>query len=129
MRIDADRLWRRLEDLAAITDPDRPWTRRSFSPRFLEGRDWLAKAFADAGLAPEIDAGGNLIGRATGTDPALRPILTGSHSDTVPAGGRYDGVLGVLCALEVAQTLHEAGHTLRHPLEVIDFLAESPRAA
>ena len=126
MRIDADRLWRRLEDLAAITDPDRPWTRRSFSPRFLAGRDWLAKAFADAGLTPGIDAGGNLIGRAAGSEPALRPILTGSHSDTVPAGGRYDGVLGVLCALEVAQTLHEAGHTLRHPLEVIDFLAEEP---
>ena len=126
MRIDADRLWRRLEDLAAITEPDRPWTRRSFTPRFLEGRDWLAGAFASAGLGIGIDAGGNLIGRAAGADPARRPILIGSHSDTVPLGGRYDGVLGVLCALEVAQTLRDAGHQLRHPLEVIDFLAEEP---
>lgn len=126
MRIDAKRLWRRLEGLAAITEPERPWTRRSFTPRFLEGREWLAAELAKAGLAPTVDAGGNLIGRRAGTEPALRPILIGSHSDTVPSGGRYDGVLGVLCALEVAQALHEAGHTLRHSLEVIDFLAEEP---
>lgn len=126
MHIDQNRLWRRLEELAAITEPDRPWTRRSFTPRFLDGRAWLAAQFAQAGLVHEIDAGGNLIGRRQGTEPALCPILIGSHSDTVPSGGRYDGVLGVLCALEVAQTLNEAGHSLRHPLEVIDFLAEEP---
>lgn len=126
MRIDAERLWRRLEALAAITEPDQPWTRRSFTPRFLEGRAWLAGEFRAAGLETAIDAAGNLVGRRPGTVPGLKPILLGSHSDTVPSGGRYDGMLGVLAALEVAQVVDSSGESLRHPLEVIDFLAEEP---
>ncbi|WP_306223416.1 Zn-dependent hydrolase [Bosea beijingensis] len=126
MSIDQDRLWRRIEALSAITDPERPWTRRSFTPRFLEGREWLAAEFREAGLETELDAAGNLIGRLTGADPTLKPILIGSHSDTVPSGGRYDGILGVLAALEVAQSFSERGDRLRHTLEVVDFLAEEP---
>ncbi|RYE29859.1 MAG: Zn-dependent hydrolase [Hyphomicrobiales bacterium] len=126
MSIDQDRLWRRIEALSGITDPERPWTRRSFTPRFLEGRAWLAAEFREAGLETELDAAGNLIGRLAGADPTLKPILIGSHSDTVPAGGRYDGILGVLAALEVAQSFSERGDRLRHPLEVVDFLAEEP---
>lgn len=126
MSIDQDRLWRRIEALSAITDPERPWTRRSFTPRFLEGREWLAAEFREAGLETELDAAGNLIGRLTGADPSLKPILIGSHSDTVPSGGRYDGILGVLAALEVAQSFSERGDRLRHTLEVVDFLAEEP---
>ena len=126
MPIDQDRLWGRLEALSRITDPDRPWTRRSFTPRFLEGRDWLAAQFRAVGLAVSIDAGGNLIGRREGSEQGLKPILIGSHSDTVPSGGRYDGMLGLLAALEVAQALEEDAVRLRHPLEVVDFLAEEP---
>lgn len=126
MRVNPDRLWGHIEALSRLTDPDRPWTRRSFTPRFLEGRDYVARAFRDAGLDVSIDAGGNLIGRRAGVDPAAKPILIGSHSDTVPSGGRYDGILGVMAALEAAQSLAEAGVTLRHPLEVCDFLAEEP---
>jgi N-carbamoyl-L-amino-acid hydrolase len=126
MSIDADRLWRRIEALSKLTDPDRPWTRRSFTPRFLEGREWLAAEFRAAGLATAIDAGGNLVGRLAGADPQLKPILLGSHSDTVPSGGRYDGILGVLAGLEVAQSFIERGDRLRHSLEVYDFLAEEP---
>ncbi|MCU4180397.1 Zn-dependent hydrolase [Bosea sp. BH3] len=126
MPIDRDRLWARLETLSRITEPDMPWTRRSFTPRFLEGRAWLAEEFRAVGLETTLDAGGNLIGRLPGTEQGLRPILIGSHSDTVPSGGRYDGMLGVLAALEVAQSLIESGRRLRHPLEVIDFLAEEP---
>lgn len=126
MSIDQDRLWRRIEALSAITDPERPWTRRSFTPRFLEGREWLAAEFREAGLETELDAAGNLIGRLAGADPSLKPILIGSHSDTVPSGGRYDGILGVLAALEVAQSFSERGDRLRHTLEVVDFLAEEP---
>ena len=126
MTIDQARLWNRLEALSRITDPERPWTRRSFTPRFLEGRDWLAAEFRAAGLDTAIDAAGNLIGRLPGSDPALKPILIGSHSDTVPSGGRYDGILGVLAGLEVAQSLAESGQRLRHPLEIVDFLAEEP---
>lgn len=126
MAIDQDRLWQRLETLSRITDPERPWTRRSFTPRFLEGREWLAAQFRGAGLETGRDAAGNLIGRLPGADPALKPILIGSHSDTVPSGGRYDGILGVIAALEVAQSLGERGERLRHTLEVVDFLAEEP---
>ena len=126
MSIDQDRLWRRIETLSGITDPERPWTRRSFTPRFLEGREWLAAQFREAGLETELDAAGNLIGRLAGADPSLKPILIGSHSDTVPSGGRYDGILGVLAALEVAQSFSERGDRLRHTLEVVDFLAEEP---
>jgi beta-ureidopropionase / N-carbamoyl-L-amino-acid hydrolase len=126
MSVDPLRLWARLESLSRLTDPDRPWTRRSFTPRFLEGRAWLAGEFRAAGLETAIDAGGNLIGRLEGTEQGLKPIVIGSHSDTVPSGGRYDGILGVLAALEVAQSLVESGVRLRHPLEVVDFLAEEP---
>ena len=125
-RIDGKRLWDNLMDLAAITDPDRPYTRRSFSPRFLEGRAWLAQKFAAAGLSVRIDPAGNLIGRREGAQADARAIMVGSHSDTVPAGGRFDGTAGLLVALEIAQSMDEAGIRLRHALEVVDFLAEEP---
>ncbi|WP_434291294.1 Zn-dependent hydrolase [Celeribacter sp. SCSIO 80788] len=117
-RIDAD-----LTALSLITDPDRPWTRRAFSPRFDEGRNWLAARFAEAGLTVTTDAGGNLIGTRKGTE-SLGTIMLGSHSDTVPDGGRFDGVAGVIVALEVARSLAERGIELRHDLAVTDFLAE-----
>ena len=126
MKINAQRVWERLSTLATITEPDSPWTRRSFTPKFLQGRKWIAHQFEQAGLVVSMDAGGNLIARLEGADPALPPILVGSHSDSVPAGGRFDGMLGVIAALEIAQSLQERGEQLRHPLEVVDFLAEEP---
>jgi len=123
--VDGDRLWNDLMALAAITDPERPWTRRSFTPRFLEGRTWLRRRFEEAGLAVRIDAAGNLIGRREGTD-GVGTIMLGSHSDTVPSGGRFDGVAGVIAALEIARSLDEAGVRTRHAIEVVDFLAEEP---
>lgn len=124
--INAARLWHRLEALGAITEPDLPWTRRAFSPMHGRGRAWLKEAFAEAGLKASVDAAGNLVGRREGREPGLKPIVLGSHSDTVPGGGRYDGILGVLAGLEVAQALAGQGTALRHPLEVIDFLCEEP---
>ena len=124
LRVNADRIGADLDALAAITDPGRPWTRRAFSPRFDQGRDWLRTRFAQAGLRVALDAGGNLIGTRPGTDPDAGTILLGSHSDTVPDGGRFDGVAGVIVALEVARMLDEQGIQLRHTLEVVDFLAE-----
>lgn len=125
--INAQRLQRHIDALACIREPDAPplgTTRRAFTPAYREGRRWLAERFAAAGLQVSIDAGGNLIGRLPGSNPALAPILIGSHSDTVMGGGSYDGALGVLAALEVAQSLIEQNVTLRHPLEVVDFMAE-----
>ena len=124
--LDADRLWADVMALADITDPARPYTRRSFTALFLEGRAWLARRFAEAGLVTHIDAAGNLIGRLEGSNPALGVIAIGSHSDTVPAGGRFDGIAGVATGLEIVRALHEAGLRPQHTIEVIDFLAEEP---
>ena len=106
--LDADRLWADIMALAEITEPERPYTRRSFSPLFLKGRAWLAERFAEAGLADRIDAAGNLIGRIEGKNPALGVIAVGSHSDTVPSGGRFDGIAGVAAGLEIARALRDA---------------------
>ena len=124
--LDADRLWADVMALAEITDPARPFTRRSFTALFLEGRAFLARCFAEAGLATRIDTAGNLIGRLEGRDPALGVIAIGSHSDTVPSGGRFDGIAGVATALEIVRALRDSGTRLDHPIEVIDFLAEEP---
>jgi beta-ureidopropionase / N-carbamoyl-L-amino-acid hydrolase len=124
--LDADRLWADVMALAEITDPKRPYTRRSFGSLFLEGRAWLAKRFATAGLEIRIDAGGNLIGRREGNNPALGVIALGSHSDTVPSGGRFDGIAGVATGLEVVRALDDGNIRLDHTIEVIDFLAEEP---
>ena len=113
-----------LDALAQITDPERPWTRRAFSPRFDEGRDYLRRRFLSEGLNVSTDAGGNLIGRREGAEPQAGTIMLGSHSDTVPDGGRFDGVAGVVVALEVARILSRRGVALRHNLAVVDFLAE-----
>ena len=122
--IEQARLWDDLMALAAITDPERPYTRRSFSPRFLEGRDWLRRRFEQAGLKVRIDAGANLIGRMDGTERDARTIMLGSHSDTVPSGGRFDGPAGILAALEVMRAMQTAGYKPRHSIEVVDFLAD-----
>jgi beta-ureidopropionase / N-carbamoyl-L-amino-acid hydrolase len=124
--LDAHRLWNDVMALAEITDPARPYTRRSFTALYLEGRALVAQRFADAGMTTRIDTAGNLIGRIEGSNPALGVIAVGSHSDTVPSGGRFDGIAGVATGLEIARTLRDSGTRLRHTLEIIDFLAEEP---
>src|ERR1700677_2037969 len=124
--VDGKRIWDDLMALVAITDPEKPYTRRSFSPRFLQGRAWLRRRFEEAGLAVHLDTGGNLIGRLAGSLADPNPIVMGSHSDTVPSGGRFDGPAGIIAALEVVRALREQGYKSRHPIEVVDFLAEEP---
>src|SRR3984885_2137635 len=99
--LDADRLWADVMALADITDPARPYTRRSFTTLFLEGRAWLARRFAEAGLTTRIDTAGNLIGRLEGSNPAAGVIAIGSHTETAPAGGRFDGIAGVSPGLKI----------------------------
>ena len=125
-QIDQDRIWNDLMALAAITDPERPYTRRSFSALFLEGRAWLRQRFEDAGLNVRLDTAANLIGRLEGSEPDAPPIMLGSHSDTVPSGGRFDGPAGIITALEVVRAMRDAGYRPRHPIEIVDFLAEEP---
>lgn len=120
------RLWRLVEDLSTMTRPGQPWTRRAFSELFMESRVWLRQQFEAAGLTVTLDAGGNLVGRREGRNPAARPLMTGSHCDTVLSGGRYDGIIGVLAGIEIAHALNEQGVVLDHPFEVVDFLSEEP---
>ena len=126
IRIDAGGLWEDLMALGAITEPDRPYTRRAFSPLFDKGRAWLAGRMREAGLRTHIDAAGNLIGRRAGKNPALPALMIGSHSDSVPSGGRFDGMAGVAGGIAIARALAADGVDLEHPLEVVDFLAEEP---
>ena len=118
-RIEAD-----LRRLAEFTDPDLPYTRRAFSPEYAEARRWLSERFRDAGLETRSDAAGNLIGRLGGGDGPV--LMMGSHIDTVEAGGRFDGVVGVLGALEVVRCLRESGVAPARPLEIVDFVCEEP---
>ncbi|MBB3287390.1 N-carbamoyl-L-amino-acid hydrolase [Rhizobium sp. BK347] len=122
--VNADRIAEDIDALARITDPGHPWTRRAFSPLFLEGRAYIEARMKAAGLETRIDAAGNLIGRRAGAKPDLGTILVGSHSDTVPDGGRFDGIAGTIAALEVARSLRDRGIELDHDLEIVDFLAE-----
>ena len=108
LTVRAERIGADIEALAAITDPERPWTRRAFTPRFLEGRAYVEAAMRAAGLEPRIDAAGNLIGRRPGRRPGGGAIVVGSHSDTVPDGGRFDGIAGVVAGLEIARALERA---------------------
>jgi N-carbamoyl-L-amino-acid hydrolase len=121
--VDAARIAADIEALADITEPGRPWTRRAFSPLFLEGRAYVEKRMKDAGLETHIDHAGNLIGRRAGKTGG-GTLIIGSHSDTVPEGGRFDGIAGLIAALEVARSLADRGIELDHDLEIVDFLAE-----
>ena len=116
-----------LETLSSYRDPEAPgWTRRVFSSFDRAGREWVAAKMQEAGLALELDAATNLIGRLPGTAGLPGAIVTGSHTDTVQGGGRYDGIIGVLGAIEAVRCLREAGIELDHDLVVVDFLGEEP---
>ncbi|MER8942832.1 Zn-dependent hydrolase [Mesorhizobium sp. M0915] len=124
--VNSERIQNRINKLSTFTDPEKPWSRTAFGERHLAARAWLADEMRLMGMAVEIDAGGNLVGRFPGLSDQLPTLASGSHSDTVPAGGRFDGAAGVIVALEAVGALRDAGHKLRHPFEVIDFLAEEP---
>lgn len=94
-------------------------TRVAFSDPNRAALAYLSSLMTEAGLAPYIDVAGNLVGRRDGEVAGLAPIVSGSHVDTVPNGGHYDGVVGVMSAIEVARSLHEAKFVLDHPLEIV----------
>src|SRR5262249_4738076 len=84
----------------------------------IAGRKYAMELMEAAGLEPRIDAAGNILGRREGSNRSLKPILFGSHIDSVPSGGNFDGDLGSMSAIEVVRTLKEHGVTTRHPLEI-----------
>ena len=99
-------------------------SRVAYSDADKQGREYVLGLMKSAKLDVKIDAAGNLIGQRAGSAGGLAPLLFGSHVDTVPEGGNYDGVVGSISAIEVAQTLAENNVTTRHPLEVVIFQNE-----
>jgi N-carbamoyl-L-amino-acid hydrolase len=125
LRVNADRIMTHIRGLAEFgTNPQGGVSRVAYSDADKQGREYVIGLMKDARLDVTIDAAGNLIGRRAGSVPKLPPLILGSHIDTVPEGGNYDGVVGSLGAIEVAQTLGEKNMTLRHPLEVVIFQNE-----
>ena len=124
LRVNAQRLQERIDRLARIGGSPQGVTRLAFTEADLRGREYVTRLMREAGLEVRADAAGNLSGRLQGRSPELAPIVLGSHIDTVPLAGAYDGVLGVMAAIECVQVLEEHGIRTRHPLEVIVFANE-----
>ncbi len=123
-QVDADRLRQSLEDLSVYGRPPGGTftdgvSRVAYSDADVAGRKFALDLMRAAGLNPRLDPAGNIFGRRAGTDPALKPILFGSHIDSVPNGGNFDGDLGSLSAIEIMRTLQQRGLTTRHPLEMV----------
>lgn len=98
--------------------------RLTLSDADREVRDWFADQCEDAGLSLRVDAFGNMFARRAGSDPAAKPLLVGSHLDSQPYGGIYDGALGVVAALEFIRELNDRQITTRHPIEVVNWTNE-----
>ncbi len=123
--INGDRLNASLRDLAEFgKTPEGGTNRVAYSDEDLRAREYVMRLMREAKLDVSIDVAGNIVGRRSGSDASLKPIMIGSHIDSVPMGGRYDGQVGSMAAIEVARTLAEKGITLRHPLAVIIFQNE-----
>jgi beta-ureidopropionase / N-carbamoyl-L-amino-acid hydrolase len=119
LRINGKRLWNSLMELAQIGATDKGGVKRlALTDLDRQGRDLVVQWAKAEGLAVTVDAIGNVFMRREGTNPALRPIVTGSHIDTQPTGGKFDGNYGVLAGLEVVRTLNERGIRTEAPIEV-----------
>lgn len=125
LRVNGQRLNARLSELAQFgKTPEGGTHRLAYTDADLEARQFAMKLMREAKLEVSIDAAGNIVGRRTGSDTALKPLMIGSHIDSVPSGGSYDGQVGSMGAIEVAQTLADNNVRLRHPLEVVIFQNE-----
>ena len=121
--INGDRLLADLRALSAIGGaPDGAVDRLAWSDHDLAGRRWFAERMTEAGIEPRVDAALNVFGHMPGT--AGPWLLTGSHLDSVPNGGRLDGAYGAVAALEVLRTLAESGDPLAEQVEIVGFADE-----
>jgi len=125
IRIDGDRLWDSLMQMARCGATDRGGcNRQALTDEDKEGRDLFRRWCEEAGCAVTVDAIGNMFARRTGEDNALPPVLVGSHLDTQPTGGKFDGAYGVLAGLEVIRTLNDNGIRTQGPVEVATWTNE-----
>lgn len=125
LRVDGARLNDRMGQLARFgANAAGGIDRVAFSDADLEARDWVMGLMREAGLDVTVDLAGNILGRRHGADSDLPPLWLGSHIDSVPGGGNYDGQVGSMAAVEVAWTLADADLSTRHPLDFVIFTNE-----
>lgn len=125
IHIDKSRLIETMEEQSAIGATDNDGLHRlALSDSDKKVRDWFLSAMKDANLETRIDEMGNMFGRRPGTDPDADPVLLGSHLDSQPYGGIYDGALGVVAALEFIRTLNDSGIETSHPVEIVNWTNE-----
>lgn len=125
MRVNADRLWDSLMDMAKIGPGIAGGNnRQTLTDSDAEGRRLFQAWCDDAGLTMGVDTMGNMFMTREGTDPDALPVYVGSHLDTQPTGGKYDGVLGVLAGLEVVRSLNDLGIRTKHPIVVTNWTNE-----
>ena len=122
--IQKERLQKDFDAMAQLTGLGEGINRLAFTDADWEGRQYIIDRMADAGLDVEIDGFGNVIGYKVGTNPDLPVVMVGSHTDSVPNGGDYDGVAGVLSAIEVVRSIIDDGFEHEHTIAVVDFMCE-----
>lgn len=122
--IQKERLQKDFDAMAQLTGLGEGINRLAFTDTDWEGRQYIIDRMADAGLDVEIDGFGNVIGYKVGTNPDLPIVMVGSHIDSVPNGGNYDGVAGVLSAIEVVRSIIDDGFEHEHTIAVVDFMCE-----
>ncbi|MEE8202051.1 MAG: Zn-dependent hydrolase [Candidatus Acidoferrales bacterium] len=122
--VNTERLWETLQGLSRFSAPGEGTTRVGFSPEDLAGHNWLMELFRREGLEVSIDAAANLRARRAGQRDDLPALWFGSHIDTVPHGGNFDGCVGSLGALEVIRLMNENTVRTQRPLEVVIFSNE-----
>ena len=122
--IQRERLVKDFEAMAQLTAPGEGINRLAFTDADWAGRQYIIDRMTDAGLSVEIDDFGNVIGYKIGKKPDLPAVMVGSHTDSVPNGGNYDGVVGVLSAIEVIRGMTDDGYEHDHTIAVVSFMCE-----
>ena len=122
--IQRERLVKDFDAMAQLTAPGEGINRLAFTDADWEGRQYIINRMTDAGLTVETDDFGNVIGYKSGKNPELPVVMVGSHTDSVPNGGNYDGVVGVLSAIEVIRSMIDDGYEHDHTIAVVSFMCE-----
>lgn len=125
MHINSPRLWESLMEMAKIGPGVRGGNnRQTLTDEDAQGRYLFKNWCEEAGMTVGIDSMGNMFARHEGTDSSLLPVMVGSHLDTQPTGGKYDGVLGVLAGLEIVRSLNDMGIKTKRSIEVVNWTNE-----
>ena len=125
LQINPGRLWQSLMDLARIGATEKGGVRRlTLTEADRQGRDMFVRWCGDAGMSIGVDRIGNIFARRPGTDAGALPVVMGSHLDSQPSGGKFDGAYGVMAGLEIVRTLNDAGARTRAPIEVVSWTNE-----